>query len=92
MLLFTASFVEAAHLCGLDGDGRRIQSGLTTSHSTASRVCEICATAHQSPTHTATALAPVMTATADVALVPVQLQSRLRLFTIDVRPPPLSSL
>jgi hypothetical protein len=92
MLLFTASLVETAHFCGLDGDGTRLHSGLTTSHSTASRVCEICATAHQTLTPTTTAFAPVMTATADVALVPVQLRSRLRFFTTYVRPPPIYSL
>lgn len=91
-ILLVASTVEAAHFCELGGGTTAVQATSAGNGSSAPAFCLICATAHQASMGAPVAhLARTEAVLASAVVAAVQSQSRLRTFTMDVRPPPALS-
>lgn len=88
-VLMAASVVEAAHFCELFAGTVRAQASTANTQGNTPHVCVICATAHQASMGAAIAIVvPTLADTASTPVGIVQPHSRLRAFTMDVRPPP----
>ncbi len=93
VMLVAASQVEAAHFCQLTAAAAGRQASAQESEGAAPRICPICATAHQASMGAAqTPAPPTFEVTASAAPVAPQPHSRLQVFTLDVRPPPLPAV
>jgi hypothetical protein len=91
-VLLVASTVEAAHFCELGGATTAVQATSARNSSSSPAFCLICATAHQASMGASVAhLARTEAVIASAVVAAVQSQSRLRTFTMDVRPPPALS-
>ncbi len=91
--LVAASQVEAAHFCQLTAAAAGREASAQQSEGAAPRICPICATAHQASMGAAqTPAPPTFEVTASAAPVAPQPHSRLQVFTLDVRPPPLPAV
>lgn len=89
VVLVAAAQIEVAHFCQLATVTTGRQASARGSEAAAPSICLICATAHQASMGTAhTPATPSFAVIASAAPVAAQPQSRLHVFTLDVRPPP----